>query len=143
METLKYSVIKTETQYNKYCRMLEELLDNGSKSKTVQDEIDLLTLLIEKYDEQHNTIDETIDPIELLLHLMQENNMKSVDLARLLGVSKGLVSDILNYKKGLSKENIRKLSERFKLSQETFNRTYQLYSPSSTRLSSRKRLIRI
>jgi len=41
-------------------------------------------------------------------------------------VSKGLVSDILNYKKGLSKEIIRKLSDTFKLSQETFNRHYDL-----------------
>jgi len=141
METLKYSVIKTETQYNRYCRKLEVLLDSGSKSKAVQDEIDLLTLLIEKYDEQHNTLDEDIDPVELLTHLMQENNMKSVDLARLLGVSKGLVSDILNYKKGLSKENIRKLAERFKLSQETFNRTYQLQSPYA-RFSRKRRLVR-
>ncbi len=143
METLKYSVIKTETQYNKYCKKLEELLGHGSKSKAIRDEIDLLTLLIEKYDEQHNTIDETIDPIEMLLHLMQENNMKSVDLARLLGVSKGLVSDILNYKKGLSKENIRKLSERFKLSQEIFNRAYELSSSSSSRFGRRKRLARV
>ena len=142
METLKYSVIKTETQYNKYCKKLEELLDSGSRSKAVQDEIELLTLLIEKYDEQHNTLDETIDPIELLTHLMQENNMKSVDLAQLLGVSKGLVSDILSYKKGLSKEIIRKLAEHFKLNQESLNRPYQLHSPRTSRYSRRKRFVR-
>ena len=142
METLKYSVIKSEAQYNKYCKKLEELLDRGSKSKAIQDEVELLTLLIEKYDEQHNTVDAAIGPIELLLHVMQENNMKSMDLARLLGVSKGLVSDILNYKKGLSKENIRKLAERFKLSQEAFNRPYPLYSPSSTHFNRRRKLVR-
>jgi len=42
---------------------------------------------------------------------------------------KGYVSDILNYKKGLSKESIRMLSERFKLNQQAFNRPYKLAIP--------------
>jgi HTH-type transcriptional regulator / antitoxin HigA len=44
----------------------------------------------------------------------------------MLGISKGLVSNILNYKKGLSKESIRILANRFKVSQEAFNRPYVL-----------------
>lgn len=57
---------------------------------------------------------------------LKEHNLKAKDLIEMLGVSKGLVSDILNYKKGMSKEIIRKLSEHFKLSQEAFNRPYPL-----------------
>lgn len=57
---------------------------------------------------------------------MKEHKMKAVDLAKLLYVSEGLVSDMLNYKKGLSKATIRILSEKFKLNQEAFNRPYQL-----------------
>src|SRR5687768_17038854 len=114
METLQYKVIKTDGQYNKYCNILEGLVDGGRKSKAVQDEIELLTLLIEKYDEEHNTFDDA-DPVELLKGLMKDHKMKAVDLARLLNVSEGLVSDMLNYKKGLSKDTIRILSEKFKL----------------------------
>lgn len=47
------------------------------------------------------------------------------DLAQILNIGKSTISEILNYKKGLSKENIRKLAEYFKLSQEAFNRPYQ------------------
>ena len=125
MEPLQYKIIKTDTQYNKYCNILESLVDGGKKSKAIQDEVELLTLLIEKYDEEHNTFDDA-DPIELLKSLMKEHKMKAVDLAKLLYVSEGLVSDILNYKKGLSKDTIRILSEKFKLNQEAFNRPYQL-----------------
>ena len=57
---------------------------------------------------------------------MKDHKMKAVDLAKLLNVSEGLVSDMLNYKKGLSKDTIRILSEKFKLNQEAFNRPYQL-----------------
>jgi HTH-type transcriptional regulator/antitoxin HigA len=133
METLKYKVIKSEAQYDKYCRQLEELLNSGSKSKAVNDEIELLTLLIEKWDEEHNSFDDA-DPIEILKSLMKDHKMKSVDLASLMEVSEGLVSDMLNYKKGLSKETIRILSERFKLGQEAFNRPYKLIPSSNSRL---------
>lgn len=124
VETLKYTIIKNESQYKEYCRILEDLVEN-EKSEGINDEIDLLTLLIEKWDEEHNTFEET-DPIELLQYLMTEKKLKAKDLAGVLNVSKGLVSDILNYKKGLSKEIIRSLSNYFKVSQEAFNRPYIL-----------------
>jgi len=126
MEALQYKIIKTDKQYSKYCDILEALVESGKKTKAVQDEIELLNLLIEKYDQEHNSFDDA-DPIELLKELMKEHKMKAVDLAKLLKVSEGLVSDMLNYKKGLSKDTIRILSERFKLNQEAFNRPYDLH----------------
>jgi HTH-type transcriptional regulator/antitoxin HigA len=122
METLKYKIIKTEEQYKDYCSKLENLLE---KENSNQDEVELLTFLIEKWDQEHNSF-EAMDPIALLHSLMNGHNLKSKDLVNILGVSKGLVSDILNYKKGLSKEIIRTLSSYFKLSQEAFNRPYKL-----------------
>ena len=145
METLKYRIITSEKQYDKYCKTLEELVFSLQKTKAMKDEIALLTLLIEKYDEEHYG-SELADPIELLKSLMKEHKMKAVDLSNLLDVSEGLVSDMLNYKKGLSKETIRILSERFKLNQEAFNRTYELHVPVSSKfkdarmMNSRKKL---
>lgn len=125
---MPYKLIKTAIQYNQYCRLLERLVRIKKKTRVVQDEIELLTLLIEKYDADHNTFSEA-DPIALLKALMKEHAMKSVDVASFLGVSEGLVSDMLNYKKGLSKETIRLLASRFKLRQEAFNRPYTLRLP--------------
>lgn len=132
MEALKYTVIKTEAQYDQYCDQLEQLLDSGSESKSVNDEIELITVLIEKWDQEHNTFDDA-DPIEILKSLMKDHKMKAVDIAALVGVSEGLVSDMLNYKKGLSKETIRILSDRFKLNQEAFNRPYKLVNSATPR----------
>ena len=55
---------------------------------------------------------------------MDEHNLKAKDLAGIINLSKGTVSKILNYRKGLSKYTIRKLSEYFGVSQEAFNRPY-------------------
>ncbi|MEQ8362406.1 MAG: transcriptional regulator [Cyclobacteriaceae bacterium] len=133
MEILKYKIIKTKRQYINYCDALEEMMESGNRSKAVKDEIELLTFLIEKYDQEHNSFDDA-DPIELLKSLMKDHKMKAVKLAQLLNVSTGLVSDMLNYKKGLSKETIRILSEKFKLSQEAFNRPYKLKSEFNVHL---------
>jgi HTH-type transcriptional regulator / antitoxin HigA len=142
MEALKYKIIKSKKQYNEYCNKLETLLDNNSKSKSMKEEIELLTLLIEKWDNEHNSFND-LDPVQLLKSLIDDRNMKPIVLAELLGVSKGLVSDILNYKKGLSKEIIRKLADTFKLSHEAFNRHYNLVvSVNGKRTHSRKILLK-
>lgn len=131
MSQLKYKVISTKKQYKEYCNTLEELVLQIKKSKQVEEEIDLITLLIETYDKQHNTFNE-LDPIQLLHSLMKDHQMKPKDLVEILQISKGYVSDILNYKKGLSKEVIRTLAEHFKVSQEAFNRPYKLVVPENT-----------
>jgi HTH-type transcriptional regulator/antitoxin HigA len=123
MGELKYTIIKTSDQYNDYCNILETLVQKTDNKS--QEEIELLTLLIEKWDDEHNSFEE-LNPIELLKALMDENNLKAKDLTNILNLSKGTISKILNYHKGLSKNTIQKLSEYFKISQEAFNRPYNL-----------------
>ena len=120
---MEYRIIKTEDQYNQYCNKLYKLLQSDSDQK--EDEIELLTLLIEKYDQENYPIDQ-LDPIQLLKALMKDHKLKSKDLVDILGLSKGTVSKMLNYQKGLSKSTIRILSKHFKLNQEAFNRPYKL-----------------
>lgn len=133
METLKYKVITGKNQYKEYCNVLENLVFSGLKDRNTKDEIALLTLLIEKWDAEHIASTE-LDPIQLLQSFIKENNLKAKNMVEILGISKGYVSDILNYKKGLSKEVIRKLAEYFKVSQEAFNRPYKLIVPENSHL---------
>lgn len=123
---LKYRIIKNEKQYTNYCKELEKLLIKNRKSD--QDEIELLTLLIEKFDEEQYQLPD-MDPIQLVKYLMSEHNLIAKDLCQILELSKGTVSKILNYQKGLSKETIRRLSSYFKLNQDAFNRPYKLKDP--------------
>ena len=132
METLQYKVIKTINQYKAYCNLLEELVVIKKKTRHQQDTVDLLTLLVEKWDEEHNTFSDT-DPV-LLDYLIKENKLKAVELAGELEVSKSLISDILHYRRRLSRDIIRKLSNRFKVSQEHFNKPYKLASKGKSRV---------
>ena len=122
-ETLKYTIIHDQEQYDKYCEILEDFLSQNKAY--MQDETDLLTLLIENWDSEHNTFG-LPDPVKILKSLMKDHNLKGKDLVSILDLSKGTVSKILNYQNGISKESIRKLADYFKVSQETFNQPYKL-----------------
>ncbi len=131
METLKYTVIKDTQQYQHYCAQLEKLVGLASSAVAIQEEIDLLTLLIETWDHAHTALPEA-DPIELLRSLMAGRQLLAKDLAAALGLGKGAVSDILNRRRGLSKEVIRRLASYFHVSQEAFNRPYELAVSAGT-----------
>jgi HTH-type transcriptional regulator/antitoxin HigA len=133
METLKYTLIKTRQQYNEYCDKLEELLTQETTGQQIQDEIELLGLLIEKWDNEHSTIQKS-DPVRIIKSLMESHKLRSKDLSDILDIPKSTVSEILHYKKGLSKEVIRKLAAHFKMSQEAFNRPYKLVSRLNSQL---------
>lgn len=146
METLKYTVIKDIEQYEKYCEILEQLILR--EEKETQDEVELLTILIEKWDNEHNTFNDS-GPIELLKALMEEHELKAKDMVDILELSKGTISKILNYQKGLSKDTIRKLSDYFKVTQEAFNRPYKLINEvnkhfhNASLMNTRKNMIEV
>ena len=89
----------------------------------------MLELLIEDYD--NRTIEsignnEDMDPVQILQYLMNENEITKAELGRQLKVSRQLITEILNYKRNISKSMISKLSERFKMMPIAFSREYEL-----------------
>ena len=128
---MEYTVIKTKKQYVEYCNKVMELARKKSTRK-IEDEIELLQVLIDKWDDEHYKSDrKKMDPIQLLKYVMENKKMTQTDLIPILGINKSAISQILSYKRGLSKEVIRKLSEHFKLNQEAFNRSYPLVSEAN------------
>jgi len=141
-EDLKYPVIRNYKQYYQYCEILESLLEEKNQTNKIEDEIDLLTVLIEKYDDEQ-TSRSTLDPVQLLYTFMAEHNMSASDLSKKLDVGKSYISEILNYKKSFSKDIIRGLAKLFKVKQEAFNREYPLLAqkiikPGKTKYASKK-----
>ncbi|QEC42375.1 helix-turn-helix domain-containing protein [Pseudobacter ginsenosidimutans] len=136
---LPFKVIKDYKQYIEYCNILEQYTDMKKHSEAQEDIIELLTVLIEAYDREQDAEEdqEPIDPVSSLKFVMEQNRMKAADLAKELGVSKSLVSDILHYRRGFSKSFIRKLGMRFSFRQELWNRPYKL-NPSTRSAKSSK-----
>ena len=98
--------IKNEQDYTNTLSQIENLMD--AKPNTVQmDELEVLTTLVEAYEEQHHKI-EAPDPIEAIKFRMEQEGLKQKDLVAIVG-SKSRVSEILNRKRKLTIEMIRNL----------------------------------
>lgn len=119
MSILKYRIITSPDQYDQYCKKIDKLV---SRHRDIFEEIALLSLLVEKYKDPFNDM----DPVEVLLSLMEKQNLKQADIVRSLKLSAGVISDIVHYRKGFSKNLTRQLSKLFNISQEVFNKPYKL-----------------
>lgn len=90
--------------------------------KLTRDQDDYLTILSEiilHYDRDHDQPRKRGTPHQRLRYLVKEANLSASDLGRLLG-NRGMGSLFLSGKRGLSKANIRKLAEHFKVRADYF-----------------------
>ena len=112
-------VIRSETENEMYTDILYGL-DRRSKKLTraEKDLADLLTLLIEDFEERQYQLPRT-EPLGVLRFLMDQHSLKQKDLVDVFGTP-SIVSEILSGKRELNKEHIRRLSERFHVSPELF-----------------------
>jgi HTH-type transcriptional regulator / antitoxin HigA len=112
--------IRSESDYDLAIQIYKELAgraDHPGLTAGERDYLDALREFVVTYETKHYTIEKGFKtPIEALKYLMEQNEMNTSDLGELLGSGKGQASLILNGKRELSKANIRKLAERFKVS---------------------------
>ena len=120
---MNISPIKNETDYRNALKRLEVIFD-APIGTPESDEADLLGLMIDDYEKKHYPISAP-DPIEAIKIRMEEMHLKQIDLVNEIG-GKSRVSEILNRKRKLTVEMIRKLNRRLNLSPELLISDYKL-----------------
>ena len=115
--------IKTESDYRAALKRLEDIFD-AKLGTPESDELDILGLMVDDYENKHYPI-EAPDPIEAIKIRMEEMHLKQVDLIPEIG-GKSRVSEILNRKRRLTVDMIRKLATRLNLSANILIQDYQL-----------------
>ena len=98
--------IKTEDDYKKAMMRIEALMDALPETKE-GDELDVLATLVEAYERDHFPIDSP-DPVEAILFRMEQMGIDRKALEPYLG-GRSRVSEVLNRKRGLSMNQVRKL----------------------------------
>ena len=100
--------IKNKTHYNRALERINELW--GAKRNTEKgDELDVLMLLVEKYEEEHYPMPPS-DPVEAIKFLMEQKGLTRKDLEPYLG-TRARVSEVLNKKRNLTLPMIKRLHE--------------------------------
>lgn len=120
---MKIKPIKTEADYREALKRLEVIFDAVIGTKE-SDEADILGLMVDEYEKKHYPIDAP-DPIEAIKIRMEEMQLRQVDLVEAIG-GKSRVSEIINRKRKLTVEMIRKLSKRLNLSAGLLIKDYEL-----------------
>lgn len=101
-------IIKTEKEYEEALARIDALMD-ATPGSAREEELELITLLVEKYEEDHFPIG-TPDPVEAIKFRMEQQGLEPKDLLPYLG-SQSKVSEVLNHKRLLSLTMIRNLHE--------------------------------
>ncbi len=114
--------IRTESEYDRMAETVSRLAVKGEVKLTPEEDalLELLTLLIERYDDEHYQIPDA-PPHTVIQMLMQDRGLRHKDLMPVLG-SRGTTSDVINGKRNPSKPQIKALAAFFRVSPEVFVR---------------------
>lgn len=98
--------IRTKRDYERALRRIETLMDAG-RDTDQGDELEVLATLVDVYEEKHFPMG-AADPVEAILFRMDQQGLERKDLEPYIG-SRHRVSEVLNRKRGLSLDMIRRL----------------------------------
>jgi HTH-type transcriptional regulator / antitoxin HigA len=115
--------IKTAADYRDALGEIEDLMD-AVPGTSAGDRLEVLTTLVEHYESLHEPI-EPPDPIEALVYHMETRGLKRRDLEPYLG-SRARVAEVLNRKRALSIDMIRRLHSGLGISAEVLIRAYEV-----------------
>src|SRR3981189_2343220 len=111
-------VIHNDEELEAYTNALFQLTALENPSRSEEEAIELLTLLVERYEETHYPIP-AADPVSVVRLLLEHGNLTQRDLIPQFG-SESAVSMFLAGQRNLTIEQVRKLCTRFKLSADVF-----------------------
>jgi len=118
---MKITPIRNEKDYQKALERLELIFD-AKKGSEHGDELEILSILIDRYENENFPIGMP-DPIEAIKFRMEQMGMKQKDLAEVVGF-KSRVSEILNKKRKLTLDMIRKLNTTLHIPTEVLVQDY-------------------
>ncbi|MCB0539966.1 MAG: helix-turn-helix domain-containing protein [Bacteroidetes bacterium] len=118
---MRIKPIKTKKDYQQALDRLEEIFDSKKGTKG-GDELELLGILIDQYENEHFPID-LPDPIEAIKFRMEQLGYSQADLAKVVGL-KSRASEILNKKRKLSLDMIRQLHEKLNIPTDVLIQAY-------------------
>ena len=111
-------VIRSEEQLEAYTKALYRLTAEERPTQAQVEAIELLALLIERYEEEHYFVPKA-SPADVLRFLLDQHGLKQRDIAPDLG-GESVVSEVLSGKRSLNTSHIEKLSRRFHVSPAVF-----------------------
>jgi HTH-type transcriptional regulator/antitoxin HigA len=112
--------IESEEEYDRMVAAVGGLMDKGDDHLSTEESalLETLAILIQAYDDRNHALP-PVPPYEMLAYLMESSGRTAKDLLAVFG-TRGRVSEVLNGKRAISKEQAKKLASLFKVSADMF-----------------------
>jgi HTH-type transcriptional regulator/antitoxin HigA len=112
--------IETEKEYDHMVAAVEQLMDKGEDNQSPEESalLETMAILIQAYDDRHHPLSETA-PHKMLAYLMTTSGHTRQNLLPVFG-TRARVSEVLNGKRAISKEQAKRLALFFKVSADLF-----------------------
>ena len=111
--------IRSETDLDAATEVIHELIDQQARSKAEEDYLDVLTRIVEKYEEVHYPM-EDVPAHEMLAELMESNEYTQAQVAKGAGIAVSTVSELLSGKRQMNLKQVAKLAAFFKVGPAVF-----------------------
>lgn len=116
-------LIRTKSDHHEALLRIDQVWDAKPKSPEA-DELEILSLLVEEYEQKHFKVPD-VDPVSLLLHVMDARGLTRKDMEPYIG-SRARVAEVLNRVRPLSLEMIRRLAAGLNLPADLLIAGYEL-----------------
>ncbi|MGH9784205.1 MAG: helix-turn-helix domain-containing protein [Terriglobia bacterium] len=112
--------IETAAEYDRMVAAVGQLMDKGEDNLSPEESalLETMAILIQAYDDRHHPLP-NVAPNEMLAYLMETSGRTARDLLPVFG-TRGRVSEVLNGKRSISKEQAKRLAALFKVSADLF-----------------------
>ena len=115
-----FKAIETEEEYDRMVAAVEQLMDKGEAHLSPEESalLETMAILVQAYDDRYHPLP-VLAPSEMLAYLMETSGRTAKDLLPVFG-TRGRVSEVLNGKRSISKEQAKKLAPVFKVAVDLF-----------------------
>jgi len=121
---LNIKPVRNKEDYEAACRRIDEIFQ-AEPGTPEDDELEILATLVDRYEEDHFMVGMP-DPVTAIEIQMQNLGLSRKDIMECLGKSSGRVSDILNRRRALTLNDIRRLSKKLHVPIEVLSQEYSL-----------------
>jgi HTH-type transcriptional regulator/antitoxin HigA len=121
--------IRSERELDRAIHVINALLDRGRLTSAEEDYLEVLSDLVERYEDRHHRIPTAdLSDAEMLGHLLEAKDATQAEVARATGIRESRICEVLSGKRNLTRTQIGKLSAYFRVSPAVFLPTDQLGS---------------
>ena len=112
--------IRSEGELDRAIAVVNGLLDRERLTAPEEDYLDVLSDLVERYEDKHHAIGDNVSEAAMLRFMIDQKGVRQTEVARATGIAESTISAVLSDKRKLTRSHLNKLASYFHVSPTLF-----------------------